>query len=268
MAIDVDHRLIAPVALEDVVALFRGAITLLDPLLVHAGNRVFGTERGREVLEDPGGGAGEVGHLLLFLEVPVKQVDHVALGPVSILGGAGGASLGLVSASDFSCSLSGGDIAKELLGFLGVTSCIAVPSVLSVEEVGNLLDPLVEGLGVLGVASAVPAGPDAGRVDIDDVLAEITAPDRGFPRGIELMGKVVLRGHEGTDSSLVIDGEVSLPVVFVTKSPKDDGRMVVVLVDHVAEHIAALLLVAFSADATTAPRFLFPSKDAEFIAEI
>ena len=44
--------------------------------------------------------------------------------------------------------------------------------------------------------------------------------------------------------------------------------MVVMLVDHVAQHAMSLLLPRIVADSTSAPEYLFPNHNAELVAEI
>ena len=84
MAEQSHHGLLRPIALEDVIAFLRGAIALDDALLIHAGHGILRPKRGGEILEDPLGATGQPRHLLLLLEVPVEEIDHVALGPVAV----------------------------------------------------------------------------------------------------------------------------------------------------------------------------------------
>ena len=58
------------------------------------------------------------------------------------------------------------------------------------------------------------------------------------------------------------------PVVFVAQAPHDHTGVIEVLVDHVGEHEARLVLPFFVAYAGAAPRRFFPNQNAKLVAEI
>ena len=81
------------------------------------------------------------------------------------------------------------------------------------------------------------------------------------------MGQGIQLSHESANAVLVLRLEIAGPVVLITETPHDDGRMVTMLLDEGLEHVAALLLVTVTTDATTAPGNLFPDEEAELIAK-
>ena len=267
MAEETHHGLVGPIALEDIVAFLRGTVAFDDALLVHARHGILRTERRGEILEDPLGATGQPRHLLLLLEVPVEEIDHVALGPITVLGHADLAAGLFVSLALLGRSFADSDLFDQLLGLFGEAAGMTITTPLGMEEMLGVLQGLLGGGGVLGIATGIPASPDARGIDVDDVLAEIAAANRRRTQRVKLMGKVVQFLHEGADTFLVLRFEVARPVVFVAEAPHDDGRMVAMLLDEGLEHVATLLLVTVTADATAAPRNLFPDQEAEFIAK-
>ena len=82
------------------------------------------------------------------------------------------------------------------------------------------------------------------------------------------MAESVQFRHEGPDCFRVESLKVARPVVLVAKPPKNHRGVVVMLVDHVAQHVAALLAKSLSTESATAPRDFLPHQQAKFIAEI
>ena len=74
--------------------------------------------------------------------------------------------------------------------------------------------------------------------------------------------------HEVADRRLVEIFEVAGPVVLIAQAPQDDRRMVVVLVNHVTQHLAALLFVNFTAQPTSTPRDFFPCENPQLVAQL
>src|SRR5262249_34446624 len=136
------------------------------------------------------------------------------------------------------------------------------------EEMVYLLHFGLRGGLVLGVSAAIPTCPDRRRIHIYDVFTKVAAPDRRHARRVEPMRLVVQLSHEGADLVLVEFGEVARPVILVAQTPNDHGRMVVVLVDHVAEHSPSLFLVVLASQTTAAPGNLFPDEQAELVAAV
>ena len=121
---------------------------------------------------------------------------------------------------------------------------------------------------VLGIVPAVPAGPDGGGIDVGDIGGEGAAANRGHARGVGPVGDIIQLGHEGADGLFVEDFEVAGPVVFIAQSPEDHGRMITVLVDHVAQHAARLILVSVAAEAPAGPGDLFPYQHSQLVAQV
>ena len=57
------------------------------------------------------------------------------------------------------------------------------------------------------------------------------------------------------------------PIILVAQPPQNDGRVVVVLVDHVRQHALRILLKGLAADPRATPRNLFPHHQAKFVAQ-
>ena len=268
VAEEVHHRLLRPVALKDVVALLRRAVAGDHTLLVHPRHRVLRPQRCGKVFEDPRGGTGEVRHLLLFVQVPVEEVDHVALRPVAILRHPHLAPRRLVGLAHLGGPLPFRDLLQHLLRILGEPAGVAVAAPLGVKEVWRVGDRLLRGPAILAVAARIPAGPDARGVDVDHILTEVAAADRRLARRIERVGEAVEFGHEGADRLLVKRGKVAGPVVLVAEAPEDHRRVVPVLVDQRPEHVAALLPVAFAAEPAAAPGDFLPDEQPQLVAEV
>src|ERR1039458_3178230 len=82
------------------------------------------------------------------------------------------------------------------------------------------------------------------------------------------MGQVPHLRHERSDCRL-IDARIFIgPIVLVAESPENDGWVVVMLVDHVREHVFRILLKGMIADAGAAPWRLFPNHESKLIAQV
>src|ERR1035441_831329 len=88
---------------------------------------------------------------------------------------------------------------------------------------------------VLAVVAVVPACPDRWRVNIRNIARKVAAAKRGQPGAVEPMRKIAHLGHEDADRLLIKNRILVRPVVFIAQAPKNDGRMIVMLVDHVCE---------------------------------
>jgi hypothetical protein len=84
MPVDMRHRLLRPVRLENVVALFRREVALDEPLLIHARHRILRPQRRRKIFEDPLRCARQPRDRLLFLQTPIEQMADVSLGSVAV----------------------------------------------------------------------------------------------------------------------------------------------------------------------------------------
>ena len=115
MAVDVDHRLLGPVGLEDEVGLLLRQVALDDALLIDARDAVVAAQGRGEVLEDPLRGAGEPVELLLRLQVPVEEIAGVGLRPVAVFGDADAAAGLEVVEPALVGALAGGDLARARL---------------------------------------------------------------------------------------------------------------------------------------------------------
>ena len=162
--------------------------------MIDARDWIFSAERRGEVLEDPLRGAGEPGERFLDFEVPVEEVAGVGLGPVAVARDAGGAAAGEIGEAALVGAVAGGDLCENFVGVFGVTASVTVGAPLGVEEMVDALALGLEGLLIFGIGSAVPAGPDGGRVDVGDVAGEVAAADGGEARGVEFVGERVELG--------------------------------------------------------------------------
>ena len=272
MAVDADHGrgvCVGPVGLEDVIAFLDGEVALEDAFLVDARDGIFSAERRGEVFEDPLGGACEPVEPFLRLEVPVEEVAGVGLGPVAIAGDARRAAGVAVGEAGFGNALIGGDVRDVRVGIFGVAASVGVRAPLDVDEVRFYFGPPgCEGLFVLGVETAVPACPDAGRVDVGDVGGEVAAAEAGDARGVERVREVVHLLHEFADGGFVDGGVLVGPVVFIAEAPDEDAGVVVMLLDEIGEGGFGLGLPLRVADAFAAPGGFFPDEDAELVAEV
>src|ERR1700679_3067432 len=138
-------------------------------------------------------------------------------------------------------------------------------------DVDEALHPVAlreHALLIFPVVAAVPAGPDGRRINIRDVARKVTATKGCQPGAIELMRQVAHLGHKTTDCRFIYAWILTRPVVFVAKSPENDGRMVIVLVDHVSEHVFRILLKRVAPNPGSAPRSLLPDQEAKLIAQV
>ena len=202
------------------------------------------------------------------MQVPVEEVHHVALRPVAVFRHPHLAARCLVGLAHLGGPLPFRDLLQHLLRILGEPAGVAVAAPLGVKEVWRVGDRLLRGPAILAVAARIPACPDARRIDVDHVFAEVAAADRRLPRRIERVDEAVEFGHEGADRLLVEGGEVAGPVVLVAEAPEDDRRVVPVLVDQCPEHVTALLPVAFAAKPAAAPGDFLPDEQAQLVAEV
>src|SRR6185312_5949897 len=127
---------------------------------------------------------------------------------------------------------------------------MAVSSPLHMNKVIHLLHLFFGGAPVLGISSAIPAGPNGWRVNIGDIFCEIAAANTGHARRIELVSFLVESRHKRADRLLIFGRKLSRPIIFIAESPEDDCRTVVMLIDHVAQHAMRLLLPHLVADST------------------
>src|SRR5688572_21560764 len=82
------------------------------------------------------------------------------------------------------------------------------------------------------------------------------------------MRKLVKLGHKGTDLFLIELLEIARPIVLVSEAPNYDSGVVPVLVDHIHEHPAGLLLVPLAAQTAAAPWNFFPYQKPKFITQV
>ena len=150
---------------------------------------------------------------------------------------------------------------------LGVASGVAVAAPFGMDEAGHALEARLYHLAVVAEAPPVPACPDAGRIHVHDVAAEVATADDGGTGGVKSVREVVQFAHKGADAVRVELLEVARPVVFVAHAPKDDAGVVAVLADHIGEHAACLFAVLLAAQSATAPRNLFPHQKPQLVAE-
>ena len=62
--------------------------------------------------------------------------------------------------------------------------------------------------------------------------------------------------------------EITGPIVLIAQAPENHRRMIVMLVNHVPQHVAALLLVALAAKTTAAPWDFLPHEQPELITHL
>ena len=136
-----DHRLVGPITLENVVAFLRRAVAFDQALLIHAWNGILRAQRCGKVLENPLRTAGQVRHLLLLLEMPVEEIDDVTLRPIAVQRRACLAARRLVRFGGFRCALAGGNFLQEFLGVFRMTAGVTVPAPLGMEESRHVADP-------------------------------------------------------------------------------------------------------------------------------
>ena len=83
-----------------------------------------------------------------------------------------------------------------------------------------------------------------------------------------MMSYVAHPRHEGADGSVINAWVFVRPVVFIAKTPENDGRVIEVLFDHVRQHLLRILLKRCIADSGTAPGCFLPHHQTELVAEI
>ena len=74
--------------------------------------------------------------------------------------------------------------------------------------------------------------------------------------------------HEGADGSVINAWVFVRPVVFIAKTPENDGRVIEVLFDHVRQHVFRILLKGGIADTGTAPGSFLPHHQTELVTQI
>ena len=199
MAVEVHHGRFGPIGLEDEVGLLLRHVAFDQAFLVDARDGIFNSQGSGEVLEDPLRRSGEPGQGFLGFQVPVEEVAGVGFGPVAVFRDASGAAGVEVGEAALVGAVTGGDLGEHFVGIFGVAAGVAVGSPLGVEEMLDALALGFEGLLVLGIGAAVPAGPDGGRVDVGDVAGKVAAANCGEARWVELMGEGVQLLQIGAD---------------------------------------------------------------------
>src|ERR1035437_5694765 len=265
---NVNHRFLGPVGLKNVIGFLSGQIAFHDPLLIHTRNGVAIAQWSGKVLENPLRRPGKPIYLLLGFEVPVEEIAGIGLRPVAILGYADIAATIEVIHAAFVGPDAGGHLAQHRIRVFRMTAGMAVRSPFSMDESLHAVAPGGQALLVLAVVAPVPSSPDRGRVDIGNIARKVAAAKRGQPGAIEPMRKVAHLGHEGANRLLIEDRILVWPVVLIAQSPENDGGVIVMLVDHVREHIPDIALERLVPHPGSAPRNLFPNQQAELIAQI
>ena len=69
--------------------------------------------------------------------------------------------------------------------------------------------------------------------------------------------------HKSTDSPFIELTEIVGPIVFVAQSPDNNGRVIMMLIDHISQHTAGLFLIYRTSQASAAPGNFFPDKDTQ-----
>ena len=85
MPIDMHHRLFCPIGLEYVIAFLFRKVTFHHSFLIHIGYRIIRTHRCGKVLKRPISSTGQPRHILLFLQMPIYQLNDITFRPVSFL---------------------------------------------------------------------------------------------------------------------------------------------------------------------------------------
>ena len=126
--------------------------------------------------------------------------------------------------SDFRGPLTCGNFVQEGIGIFRVAPRLAIGAPFDVDEP---LDSITLGqqalLVIRWVVSAVPSGPDGGRVYIRNIAREVTTAKRGKPGVVQAVGQVAHLGEEAANGLLIDFGKLIGPVVLVTEPPEDDG---------------------------------------------
>jgi len=81
------------------------------------------------------------------------------------------------------------------------------------------------------------------------------------------VGDAVQLRHEGADGFFVVTSKSPGQLFSLTEPPEDHGRMIAVLIDHVAQHAARLLLVSVAAEAAAAPG-ISPTPGFQLVAQV
>ncbi|MNC20893.1 hypothetical protein D3C75_688600 [compost metagenome] len=190
--------------------------------------------------------------------MPVRQIAEVGLRPVpqhrhpGIAAGHQEVPVPLLGGS------AGSNLRKAGVRLFHVAACHIVRPPFHMEEAVRLPE-FIQRVGfVLGINPPVPARPDRGGIHIHDILAEFAAADRRHPGVIQSVGQLMQLLHKAADGFLIEVVVVPFPVIFIAQSPDNDGRVVVMLVDHGPEHVPALRLVRLIAQPAAAPGNLLP----------
>lgn len=85
MPIDMNHRLFCPIGLEYVITFLFRKVTFHHSFLIHIWYRIIRTHRCGKVLKRPISSAGQPRHILLFLQMPIYQLNDITFRPVSFL---------------------------------------------------------------------------------------------------------------------------------------------------------------------------------------
>lgn len=186
--------------------------------------------------------------------MPVEEADDITFAPVAVA----------VCGFDVEVIYS---FSARLLVHFHMAPGMAVASPFGMEETGGGVYSTRLHLAVVAEAASIPARPDGGGVNVHNVFAELAAANGCGARRVEAMGKVVQLAHKGAYAVFFERLEIALPVVLIAQPPQDDGRMVAMLLNHIGEHPARLVLVALSAQTAAAPGYFFPDEKSQLVAE-
>ena len=240
------HRLLCPIRLEDIETFLLGKITLYNTFLIDIWHRIYRTDRGRKVFKWPIGSTCQPWHIFLLFQMPVDQLYNISFRPIT------------VSFSLFAYWRNG----------LRMTSCMVISSPLHMQEMFYLLHFSFGNILVLRILTTIPSCPDRRRIHVHNIAAESTTTDSCLTACIHLMRNRIQFTHQTAYLALFKFREIVRPIIFITQSPDNDRRMIVVLGDHINQHILRLVAICFITDSTTAPRNLFPHKNSQFVTKI
>ena len=226
------HGFLCPIRLEYVVAFFLRKVTFHNPFLVHIRYRIIGTYRSREIFERPIGRSCQPRHILLFFQVPVNQLYNICFTPISFFKHLCRTIQCCISIT-FTCFTNG-------CHHLGMASGMAVTSPLYVQEMFHLFHLSKRHLLIIGIISPIPARPDRRRININNITTEGTTANSRLATIIQLMREGVKFTHQRADLSLIKCFKIIRPVILVSESPDDHGRMIAVLFYHVCQHVFGL----------------------------
>src|ERR1700728_5141321 len=263
-----DHRLIGPVGLKDEIGFFPCQVAFYNAFLIHARDAVVTTKRRGKVSEDVWGGSCKPIETLLGLEVPVKEVAGVSLRSVTIFRDSNITPTFPVIKATFIGSVASGNLAQHGFGIFGVTPCLTVRPPFDMDESLEAGSLCQEALLVFAIIATVPAGPDRRRIYIRNISREVTASKSSRPGVVEPVCQITHPGHKIPDSLLIDAGIFIRPVVLIAESPDNDGGMVIVLVDHMSEHVLRVLLKCFVPDASPTQGNFFPNHETKLIAQL